>query len=216
MSMCATWYCKHVRGAVGQHFWRSVHRVLAKAEEVLSAHCVHTLDPGREALEELFPVEDSSGEPPLRVDELDGRRDPARHARLWGRWAGREQEFFRACAGIVDGLSWNDVRALGGAPLRLVEDLARQAHRALLDETVPQVLRVGPFQVLASDGESMRVASYSPFDPLELPRALADLLHRFDGRRVEHVLGTLADGDGIELDPAQVRKLVDFKILEEA
>jgi hypothetical protein len=214
MSMCATWYCKHERGAVGMHFWRSVERLLSRVERALSTHCVNALDPGRDALEQLFRVhEGSQADPPLRADEIDGRANARDRERVWGRWAGREEEFFRACAELVRPMKWPDVRALGGPEVAVAERLLRDAHRDLASDAVPEVVQLGPFQVLASDAESMRVATYSSFDPLVLPRALADLLHRFDGRRVDDVLETIASGDGVELDKALVRKLLDFKIL---
>jgi hypothetical protein len=217
MSMCATWYCKHVRGAIGQHFWKSVERLLAHAERALAVHCIHQLDPGRDALEELFKVhQGTSAEEPLHADEIDGRRDSIRHDRAWGAWAGREEEFYRRCGDIVSGLAWRDVRALAGPELAIAERLLTDAYRAHCDETVPERVQVGPFQVVASNADSMRVATYSSYDPLELPRALADVLHRFDGRPVADVLETLAAGDGLELEPATVRKLLDFKILDPA
>jgi hypothetical protein len=217
MSMCATWYCKHVRGAVGQHFWKSVERLLALCERALSVHCVATLDLGREALENLFRVhQGSAADDPLRADEIDGRADPARHDRLWGRWAGREVDFYRACAEIVDGLSWAEVRALAGPQAAVAERLLRDAYDDINDYSVPERVQIGPFNVVASTPESMRVSTYSPYDPLELPRALADVLHRFDARPVDDALETIAEGDGLELDHALVRKLLDFKILEPA
>jgi len=214
MSMCATWYCKHERGAVGQHFWKSVERVLSRAERALSMHCVAQLDLGRDALEQLIRVHDgSAGDSPLRADEIDGRDDPLRHERLWGNWAGREEAFFLACADLVRGLSWRDLRALAGPDLAVAERLLLDAHRDLTSQELPEVVQLGPFQVLSSDAETMRVATYSSFDPLELPRALADVLHRFDGRPVDDVIETVSSGDGVELDRELVRKLLDFKIL---
>jgi hypothetical protein len=214
MSMCATWYCKHERGAIGQHFWKSVERLLSRAERALSIYCIAQLDLGRAALEELLRVHDgSSGDAPLRADEIDGRDDPSRHARLWGNWAGREEEFYRAAAKVVAPLKWTDVRAIGGPEVTLAEQLLRDAHRDLLSQAVPEVLTLGPFQVLSSDADSMRITTYSPYDPLVLPRALADVLHRFDGRRVDDVLETLNTGNDFEIDKALVRRLMDFKIL---
>jgi hypothetical protein len=215
MSMCATWFCKHVRGAVGAQFWKSVHRLLNAAERSVSAWCVAELDPGRDALERLFRVHNgTAGDAPLTGFELDGGEDPETYRVLWGSWRGKEAEFYRACADRVNALAWKDVLALSGPEVRIGAQLVKQAYADLRSQALPEVLRIGPFQVVASDAESMRVCTYNGYDPLELPRALVDLLPRFDGRPVRTVLETIATGDGIELEDALVRKLVDFKILE--
>ena len=35
-STCATWFCKHLRGAVGQTFWSHLHQLLRTAERTLA------------------------------------------------------------------------------------------------------------------------------------------------------------------------------------
>jgi hypothetical protein len=40
-----------------------------------------------------------------------------------------------------------------------------------------------------------------------------DLLHYFDGRPTESALAAIAGERGVRLDPALIRKLVDFKLL---
>src|SRR5207253_3996635 len=44
-STCATWFCKHVRGAVGQRFWNALHALLAAVEDDLAGWCLVELDP---------------------------------------------------------------------------------------------------------------------------------------------------------------------------
>jgi hypothetical protein len=45
-SVCSTWFCKHVRGAIGQPLWASLHRLLTAVEHTLTQWCVFQLDPG--------------------------------------------------------------------------------------------------------------------------------------------------------------------------
>jgi hypothetical protein len=214
-AMCSTWFCKHVRGALGQHFWKSIYRVLFTLERTLASWCVFELDPGRESLERLFPSSNGNA-PELDLDpfELDGTADPYGYQALWGRFTGREAEFYRACAERVSKLSFKEVLVISGAELRTAAHLARLAYAELVSDDLPETLQLGPFHVVSSDCETMRVSTYSDYDPLEIPRALADLLHRFDGRPVSTVLETIATGDNVDLDPATVRKLADFKILQ--
>src|SRR5215469_6021872 len=55
-STCATWFCKHVRGAVGMRFWHAVQHLLGAVEESLAQWCVSELDVGTQALQLLFPT----------------------------------------------------------------------------------------------------------------------------------------------------------------
>jgi hypothetical protein len=60
---------------------------------------------------------------------------------------------------------------------------------------------------------SCRVSTYSGLDPLEMPRALFDVLHHFDGRPTEEVTGAIAREGGPRLTTGLVRKLADFSVL---
>jgi hypothetical protein len=42
-AVCATWFCKYVRGAVGQRFWQALHRRLSAVEGELSVWCARQL-----------------------------------------------------------------------------------------------------------------------------------------------------------------------------
>jgi hypothetical protein len=63
--------------------------------------------------------------------------------------------------------------------------------------------------------ERCRVVTYSAYDPLEMPKALADVLPRFDGRPPNRVLREIAAEAGLKINEAVLRKLVDFGVLHE-
>jgi hypothetical protein len=94
-NVCSTWYCKHERGRIGHDFWTAVRRLLARIEDRL----VYTIaldlgiDPG--ALEVLRRVSDWT---------LHRDLDPDYYAGIWDPWAGRELEYYVACARAVAGL----------------------------------------------------------------------------------------------------------------
>jgi len=72
---------------------------------------------------------------------------------------------------------------------------------------------VGSLQLVEAGHETTRLNTYSVFDPIDVPNLVMALLHRFDGRPTAEVLETIAGETGIGLDPALVRKLVDFGVL---
>lgn len=210
-AVCATWFCKFDRGQRGQRFWLAVLDLLRLAERALAMHCVRALAPEREV--RARAIQQGRTAAGLDAESLGGPVDAEAHASTWGRYAGREREYFEACAAVVDGMSWPDVLAAGGAELALAADAVRDAYRALGHAALPGRLRVAPIQVTPLGPADVRCVGYSGLDPLEVPRALADVLHVFDGRPVAESLAAAAAA-GVDLDRAVLRRLVDFGILE--
>jgi hypothetical protein len=211
---CATWHCKYVRGIVGQRFWLTLHKLLTAVENSLSQWCVLQLDVGAEALQQLFPAglrfkNNDTIEPRAldRVTDLSDSRN------LWGRWAGREQEFYRQSSRLVSALAWNDVVAIDKAELLICSRLLIDAYRNLLSEQIPDRLKVTAHQVVSMSEDSYSISPYNPYDPLKLPKDLMKALGYFDGRLTSEALDAIADREGLELDPSLVRKLTDFGVL---
>jgi hypothetical protein len=215
-STCATWFCKYVRGATGLSFWRAVHQLLGTAEESLARWCVIELDVGGEALRQLFPP--TGGEPTLFGPQFKGRsldgvvdRDTGRL--LWGRWAGRERLFFDECARRVNSLAWRNVAAIGGPEIRIRERLVRQAHALLISEEAPQGLRGAPIRVDPMHPDFDRIWTYSPLDPIDLPKPILSALRYFDGRPTPDALQAIAEELGTGMDETLLRTLVDYRVL---
>lgn len=215
-STCATWFCKHVRGAVGLRFWETLHALLAAVEWHLAGWCIMELDPAPEALRSCFPFPGGGNERRLDAAQLDDVADTAAHRALWGRWSGQEGDYFAACAQRVAALDWEQVLAIGGPDVAAFAQLARAAFAELLSQEIPKRLRAGSIQLIQIDRQRYHAVAYSSKDPLELSRRLLDALSFFDGRPVEIALQAVADETGLRLRPALVRKLVDFAILAPA
>jgi hypothetical protein len=215
-SVCATWYCKHVRGAVGARFWKSLHHLLTAVEHSLSLWCVDELDIEIEALR-LLCTPKRSLKPDYQLDglALDGKVDQAVYDKCWGKWLGREATFYTEAAQLVDELNWQDIASLGGPEIRIHEKLVRDAYSQLMSHELPSSLKVGSLNVSGLGKQSCRVITYSPLDPLDLPNSLVSILPYFDGRPTQDALATIAEHEGIKVDVALVRKLADFEILVE-
>ena len=91
--------------------------------------------------------------------------------------------------------------------------LTRAAWDRLASDAVPARPRAGKYEVLAADAEHVAVTGYSDLDPLRLPRRLVAVLGYFDGRPTEQVLEAIAAREGLEIEPALIGKLADFRIL---
>ena len=161
-SVCSTWFCKHVRGAVGQRFWESVRYLLDAVERSLASDCVLTLDPGGEAIDRIVvSSDDCDPRRSLSASEVDGRPDPEGYRAAWGRYAGREHEFYEASARLIEGLAWDDVRRIGGAQVELTGTLVRRRYAELMSDAVPTRLRVGALTRQPAGPGHERVTTYS-------------------------------------------------------
>jgi hypothetical protein len=214
-STCATWFCKHLRGHVGYTFWRdSLHPLLKAVEQDLAHWCVLQLGCGTDALRDLVDSGAwTSGAEAITSDALDNRVDQKAYARIWGKWRGREHEFFCRCGELVSPLSWADVLAICGPTTRAYAQLTQEAYGRLTSDDIPSNLTVGRFEVLQVKRAVTRVNTYNNFDPLDVPNTVMELLPYFDGRLVVDALAAIADERGMSLDTALVRKMVDFKLL---
>src|SRR5215813_12147647 len=214
-AICATWYCKFVRGAVGSEFWQTLNRLLSAVELCLSRWCVLELNIGSEALSYVIP--NPAGQLP-KIDPLalDGAVDETAQRKLWGRWAERERDFYCECARLVNQLRWQDVLTIGGPDLKILSQLVREAHARLKSKRSPERLRVGPLQIVSMHEARSWIVAHSPLDPLDLPTKLLEVLPYFDGRPTEDALKAIAAEHGINLDASLVRKLTDFEVLVSA
>ena len=80
---------------------------------------------------------------------------------------------------------------------------------------LPQKAKLAPVQVAEMGRESVRLVTYSPYDPIELPKVLFDLLAAFDGRSLDEVRRNILEDFGFELEPDLIQRLLDFGILSQ-
>jgi hypothetical protein len=209
--VCATWFCKHDRGAVGQEFWSRLSALLRAIEMELSIWCAAELGA---VSAELFTLERS---PSARVDlaELGGPVDTERHRRIWGDWTGKELRYYQACAELVSEIRWEQVSAICGARTRMLVSLVQEAYNSLISEDIPVRLKVGAFRVEGVQNRKLRVVTYSGYDPLMMSEKLASALPYFSGQPWTDALESIRTSLGLRMDPQLVRRLTDFQFLVE-
>lgn len=210
-AICSTWFCKHVRGAIGKSFWASIESLLVEVEEALATWCALELGVGAEAVARRVAS---------RIGPLVALRRAAGAALFdeaeFGPWRGRVDAYFVRCAELVAPLSWSDVRRLGGARVTALERSARHRFERLRHPEIPDALRVGSFEVVRMSATGGLVRTYSMYDLIDLPHGLLAQLHRFDGRATREILAEIARDEGKPVDDATLTMLVDFGVLESA
>ncbi|MEO8431057.1 MAG: hypothetical protein ABI592_06065 [Acidobacteriota bacterium] len=216
-AICATWFCKYERGAVGMAFWDRLRDLLKEVEWALSTWCVLESGLDAAALESVFPPKPRPGTKlPMSAADVDGRPDPASARKVWGQWLGREREFYRECGRRVGPLAWEDVARIGGADIAVQARMTRQAHAELLSEKLPERLTPGTFQILSASPEAVRIVGYTGADALDLPPEILQVLPYFQGQPTREALETIESELGIRVEEDLVRKLADFHILADS
>lgn len=205
-AVCATWFCKHERGALGHAAWLALRALMVAIERELALWCCveEGFDP--QALARL--VATSSAVPWLQV------ADGTEPASTWGDRRGAEQDFFIACHARVRGLTWDDVVRITGPTVGALARSARAAFEAL-GAPLPDVLEPGRYTVVAVGDEGLIARTYSEADPIALPALLTSVLHLFDGRATAEVAEQLLTERAMAIDADFLRTLVDFRVLVE-
>lgn len=209
-AVCATWFCKHVRGDIGGRFWTDAKALLNRVETELSLWCCKELGIAADALRQLLA-------PPSAAMALE--RELVAHVRqtyereLWGKWRERKVEFFVQCASIVDSLTWRDVVRVGGETVAVREQILRESYDRLIRVNLPSYLKARAVTVQGGSNSMVRISTYSANDPLQLRREIVDALVFFDGRSTHEALEAIDAEMGIVLEVALVQRLVDYGIL---
>lgn len=207
-AVCSTWYCKHDTGATGRHFWMALKNWLLYMERKLAGWAALEIAPGMK--------DDPVQRLEITLDDLEDRRpSDEEHAAMWGEWAGREEEFYRACHARVASL---DARRF----LEIVQDRrANMLLASVADEhdavTAPKLAeRLVPARLLwrkkREGGES--VVTYSSFDPQFMSDALARLIGAIrEGETVDAFIARMRREEGRDVPRALLVKLQNFEIL---
>jgi hypothetical protein len=214
--VCSTWFCKYSRGATSQRFWHGLEQLLTIVERELARWCLVRLDLDPGLLTRLLPRggdRGAGGMPTLDGATIDGRIDDATYRAWWGAWLGRERELYRESARLVNRLRWNDVLRIGGASVEALARVLAHAHHGVSATAIPERLTVGQLQTAPVGRDRVLVTTYNPYDPLELPRLLVEVLGYFDGSPTREALARIREERNINVQPSLVRRLVDFGVL---
>jgi hypothetical protein len=207
-AVCATFFCRHVRGAVGADFWQKIRLLLTSVEGAVAQWCVRHLDLGHEALFHLYQMKTLSA-----IHAEDQTADESVRRSLWGLWWGREREFYMECGRMVAALTWSDIVELGGIELRNIAGIVTHAYHQLLEPALPATLRFGDFSAVPLDRFSVRVWGTRRYQPIDLsPRFLQAPLLVEEGPTAE-VLANIRARTGFGITPELLRQLLDLGIL---
>lgn len=212
-AVCSTYYCRYAAGADGQRLWTAVKELLSLAEVQLARAALLAIAP--ELLDRELERAAERGRAP-GPEDIDGAPPPEPEYRaLWGAWAGREAELYRACARWVRGRSAAEVDRLLGLDGTLARRKVARAADAATSSALPPVLRLEPTATVAwlPDG-SVALAGYSGLEAVALPGVAWRLLVRFTGDApVAAVRARLREEERADLDDGVLLELYRQRVL---
>jgi hypothetical protein len=212
-STCATWFCKHQRGATGFAFWASLKGLLKSVEQALALWCLLRLGFDPECLDHLCPPPAEKIGPEITSHELDQEPDLRKQKAIWGSWFERERELYQRCAELVDPLDWAAVTNICGPEVAVRSQIVLERYSHLLSREVPERLVAGSFQLVQISANSAKVRTYSEFDPVKMSRTLYEVLPFFDGRPLQEAKDKIKSSKGVTIGADLLRRLVDHRIL---
>jgi Fe-S-cluster containining protein len=208
---CNTWFCKYNAGHDGQKFWIALLRYLGHVEKVLTQYVAYKM--GFEARHIILPKTDM--EPWTESDFDDQPPDLKIYEKQWGKWAGREEEFYKETYGLILDLSRDDFDRIAGITQEILLKNLEDKHRDLIHPILPKILRRNPKLVVEKTKQGTYIlTSYSPFDPFEVSKRIYDMLDFFDGYRSnKDSCGLILDQLGAEPTEDLLLTLCQFRIL---
>jgi hypothetical protein len=179
-SMCSTYFCKSVAGKQGLKFWDVFHSYLNQVQDILSWYALDSLNCDVHAIWEYV---NSRQNDDLTADDLDDiPTDEETYRYLWGSWFGREEEFYRECFRVVQGLTKEEFERQAGIIQKVFLKRLQDARNNVVNPKIPSVLKVNP-DLKAFETQDGKVTIKTDVGFYSIKKSLLDVITWFDGVR---------------------------------
>lgn len=137
-AVCSTWFCKHIAQNEGREFWEQVTATFRHIEESLVLFVLH-----QETMTVTNPYGDDKN---ISFEDLDDLPpDSAAYSELWGKWMGKEEEFYIAAARRIQALSRPQFEQIAGIKFPVMLDALKASCSAMKD--IPEFLAPDPTRI---------------------------------------------------------------------
>ena len=206
-SVCSTYFCKHVAGSSGKHLWSDVKKYLSHVEQCLGQYLAKEagLDYFLKISLDLNVGQNSR----LTHQELDGL-PPDSYEKIWGKWKGREDEFYKWTFQKVNEMSKSTFNEICGIRQKVLLKSLEMQRTEMLD--IPEYLKVQE-DWLPREGEKNKPIHYRSIDiQFELPSQVLNAFN--EGKPKSEIIKNLNEKEGIEIDDTLLLSLYHYRILE--
>jgi hypothetical protein len=208
-TVCSTFYCKFVYGANGSLFWKSLKTYFCYVEEMLAAYAARSVCPD---------IKEPPNTSKLTMQELEDLPPLDTAYKSWWRdWAGREEEFYKACAAKVRAMTREEFKRIiddQGRGKQLLRD-ATEKYKALTTQKIPERASLNTkMRSLPVTNGFVVTTPYNPYDSRFVEGELWEVLRKFTfDNTVAEVRDKLAKDEGIEFEDALLHELTLHGIL---
>lgn len=197
-AVCSTYFCRHVGGARGQTFWGALRDYLLRVEVNLGRWAARMVDP-------------TTNEP-----AADSSVSSKERGALFGAWAGREADFYRACYDVLGSLDRPGFESIVDQTPRasaLLQEV-RDRYRALTEPAPATKLVLSSTLKRARVPGGVKVMAYSPWDPQFLSDGLVRLLLSLrPDETVDAARERIRRDHGVDLPVDLIERLRAYEIL---
>ncbi len=210
-TICMTYYCKFSGGMRGYEYWMALKDYLGHVQRTLAVAATKEVDgsvqePGYNRIQ--LTLEEMDDLPPKDSD----------YRSWWGRWVGREEEFYRKCHEWVSAVSVADfVKNVDETEngKKLLANLISK-YEILDGKILPSSLVRNGRMREQHVGDKVVVTSYHRYDSFALDKDLFEVVGMFKAdQTLEQNLERLQKEEGIELTPDLVEYLFAAGVLVE-
>lgn len=134
-AVCSTWFCKHVGQQSGHLFWSSVTKCLRYIEESLIAYVLKN-----ENLPFIHPYGENKNISYEDLDDLQLNKDEYNFR--WGKWAGKEEEFYIRAYQYVKDLTPEKISSLMGINFQVLLAELEERYNVMLE--IPEHMIADP------------------------------------------------------------------------
>ncbi|HSO40280.1 MAG TPA: hypothetical protein VLT33_47470, partial [Labilithrix sp.] len=211
-AVCSTYFCKYTNGKPGFDFWDTLKSYLSHVERMLARSLMTSID--KDLVVPALPPHE------LTIEELEDRPPSAAdYERWWGKWVGREEEFYITCFERARAVTPKDFADhVDDAPegRRCNAELAARYDAINAQTVLPSRLVLATGMRTRTAGDSVVVTSYNPYDGFSIEKELFDVLGKLDGAQtLEQNLARLDKEEDIQLAPELLQYLFTHGVIGE-
>jgi len=212
-AVCNTWFCKYSAGEDGRLFWNSLRNYLLHVEKILELYTLQKT--GFDASHIILEKKEVRQLSSLEIDEK--KSDQKTYEGVWGKWAGKEEEFYRETYSIVKGLNRQRFKSLSGIVGEVLLRDVMKKWQKIMRPILPAVLKRNPRLIVEKTGDDeYTLIAYSGFDPVTVSGRVYRMIDFFDGKKTnKEVCGEVLKRTKTEPSHELLLSLFQMRVLTE-
>lgn len=176
-NLCVTHFCASSGGKSGQRFWKKLNQYIQLTETTLSQYAMLELGwPAAEIKTKKVSTDD------FDFEDEEGNIIEENYEKLWRDWAGREEEFYKACYQIVQDLSLEKFHEMMGLNGKILEQAILDTHKDFNENVLPDYMQLHPGLVFENK-ENGEVELKLGNKKVSIPGVALPILKGFNGKR---------------------------------